>query len=207
MRSYANLILISGIFDTINTSDPEVVKFSDHVFNPTVQLIEEDCKTTVGRLETVDSTIIGETEVVTNQIIDSARVNQLLSQGIYMVGTRSPSICVSKGGICQTDYGSTTPSIGSHVTLNTANRLPFLSYLARSYSGALVGIEPTPTKDLPIRPSLYNQIILQSEIDRVAIRILNNYLVPKTYREYYKNILDTLEKCLYLIAIYQLFIA
>lgn len=210
MRSYSKLILISGLFDSIHNSDSEVVKFADKVFNPTVQLVEHDCQTTIGEQQVVDKNIIGKVEVVTNQTIDANRVNQLLSQGIYKIGTRDPSICVSSGGICQADYGATIlinpPTVGSHVTLNTTNRLPFLAYLARSYSGAVVGIESTPTQNLPIRSGLYEEFILRSELDRIASRVLNSYLIPKTYREYYNNILYTLEKALYLIAIYQLFI-
>lgn len=206
MRSYANLILVSGIFDTLNNSDSEVVKFADKIFNPTVELIEQDCQTTIGEIRTVDFSITGNIEVVTNQVIDSARVTQLLSQGIYQVGIRNTSTCIAHGGVCQADYGDTTSPVGSHITLNTTNRLPFLSYLAKSYSGALIGIEPALTQNLPIRSGLYNDLIIQSELDRISQKILNNYLVPKTYRDYYKNILESLEKALYLIALYQLFI-
>lgn len=209
MREYAKSILFSGIYDNIPESNLAMYNFSQKVFNPSVSLVEHDCGTSLGNIIQVTDSAIGQEEAATSQVIDKQRVNDLLSQGIYTVGVRSPYTCVSKSGLCQVDYGSTIlidpPPVGTQITLKPANKIPFLSYLANSYSGSLVGFQSIPSENLPVRPGLYNEILSLSELNNLGMEVLSNTLIPKTYRDYFQEINDTLEKSLYLITLYCIF--
>lgn len=83
---------------------------------------------------------------------------------------------------------------------------PFLSYLAKTYSGDLLGAAPLETGDLPVRAELLklrsSDTLLASLEDE-----LENFaeFIPDSYLRYISDIRDPLERELYILALYGVF--
>lgn len=103
-RTYANFLLFEGVLDNLPSSaDPVMLQAVQILFNPSVTVVAKDCATLLGELVTTNSVIEGYIEVATGSPLTQTRINQLLSQGKYITGTRNLHSCLSstKGGICQ----------------------------------------------------------------------------------------------------------
>ena len=109
MRTYSALLLFENLFDTIPTDNPDMVNLSRDLLEPNVQVVENDCGTTLGRFETVNFELEGTTELATGLPLSRSRIEYLLSQGIYELATRHTGNCISKGGICVKCYKGTYP--------------------------------------------------------------------------------------------------
>jgi hypothetical protein len=83
---------------------------------------------------------------------------------------------------------------------------PFLEYIAKSYSGSLLGLLPLPSYPLLLRPSLYESMFSDSYVALMRAD-LNNYSsdIPPTYLEYCDTIPDKLEKILFMIYLYAIY--
>lgn len=104
------------------TSEPNLTNLATTVFTPNIPIVENDCGTTLGKFETVNYEAEGYVELATGLILSKARINQILSQGIYEVATRHLSTCISSGGVCKTCYVATypdqpIPSVGDRVVI------------------------------------------------------------------------------------------
>ena len=83
---------------------------------------------------------------------------------------------------------------------------PFLEYMAKSYSGALLGIAPLPSYQLKLKPSLYQGMFSDNQVS-----LLKNELtpystsIPPTFLEYCDTINDPLEKVLFIIYLYAIY--
>jgi hypothetical protein len=110
MRSYSGTLLLENIFDFVPSTEVEIYNLSLGVFNPNVLIVEIDCKTTLGKFETVNYEAEGLTELATESRLSYDRINELLSAGTYSVATRHSSTCISKGGICKKCYRATYPT-------------------------------------------------------------------------------------------------
>lgn len=122
MRSHLTSLVFEKLLDNIPDTDKDVYNLAQSIISPTVKVVEAACSTTVGELETVGFRIEGEKELSTNSIISRARIEYLLSQGIYSVSTIHLLSCTSKGGICARCFSADfqdqpVPTVGSTVNV------------------------------------------------------------------------------------------
>jgi len=83
---------------------------------------------------------------------------------------------------------------------------PLLEYIAKSYSGSLLGLSPLPSYQLQLKPSLYLSMFSDSQIQLLRNELdLYSKNIPPLYLEYCDKISDTLEKVLYILYIYAIY--
>lgn len=111
MRTYSGLLLFENLFDYIPPDMPDLVNLGLSILQPDLQVMEEDCGTTLGKFDTVNFEIEGEVELATGMRVSKARIEALLSQGIYEVATRHTSTCISKDGVCAKCFTATYPTL------------------------------------------------------------------------------------------------
>ena len=121
-RSYSNLIVMESIFDSIPTSDGDVLSLASSVFEPFVQVVSDDCGTTLGQIVDVNFELEGKVELSTNQVFSYARISQLLAAGVYKTSVRELGSCIESGGICRRCYHASRqydpiPNIGDVVKI------------------------------------------------------------------------------------------
>jgi hypothetical protein len=88
----------------------------------------------------------------------------------------------------------------------TVSSNSFLEYIAKSYSGALLGLAPLPSYQLLLKPSLYETMFSNSRIQLMRNE-LDNYKsnIPPLHLEYCDTISDVLEKILFIIYLYAVY--
>ena len=82
---------------------------------------------------------------------------------------------------------------------------PLQGYMARSYSGDLLGMKPLPTLPTIIQESLYSQVIPDSILAIMVNELAPYKAIPSTFLEYIDKIHDKLEKALFILYIYAIF--
>lgn len=82
---------------------------------------------------------------------------------------------------------------------------PFLGYMARSYSGSVLGIQPLPTLDTVLREGLYPEYISEGYLDAMARELTVYKAIPDSFLDYMETISDKLEKALFILYIYAIF--
>lgn len=118
MRSYTNTLLFESALDSITSANTLLYSIADRVFSPTVEVVETDCGTLLGEVLPVNGDLEGRVELSTGLSITPARINALLSGGVYEVSTRSIGSCISEGGVCQACAAASrqkqpVPAVGS----------------------------------------------------------------------------------------------
>jgi hypothetical protein len=101
MRSYSGLLVFETVLDSVPAADTFLVDFARSVFSPTVDVVEEDCGTLLGRKITVDYPVEGRMELATGERLTQARIEQLLSDEQYQIHIRTLDSCISEGGVCR----------------------------------------------------------------------------------------------------------
>ena len=209
MRDYATFIAFQNLFDSLPGTEKTIDNAANMIFRPPVPIVEADCGTKLGKTIEITTSTYGYIEAISKKPLDNTEALNLLSQGIYSIGVRTISTCVSKKGICQTCYqGSirvTAPAINTVVKVDSTTKDPFLAYLANSYSGSLIGMLPLPAEDLPIRSTLLETLITDSILRKMELALSTFTNIPELNMEYLPQISDKLEKALYIIALYCLF--
>lgn len=83
---------------------------------------------------------------------------------------------------------------------------PFMGYLSNTYSGSLLGAKPLETSSLLLRPGLFQSIIKipQLELMEKELKILS--LIDPGYLTYSSQIKNTLERALFILSLYSIFI-
>ncbi len=109
MRSYSGLLVLEQLFDTLNPDNSDVATLAGSIFRPNIVIVETDCRTTLGKFETVNYEIEGLTELSTDEVLSRARIDEILGGGTYNIATRHTSTCISKDGICKKCYEATYP--------------------------------------------------------------------------------------------------
>jgi hypothetical protein len=109
MRDYSSLFLLEDLLDYIPTTDPLLQRFVESVVQPSVQVITSDCLTTIGKLTKINFNIEGYIEIATDDPLNTARLNTLISAGKTTVAVRDLYNCIAPGGICQRCYEGTYP--------------------------------------------------------------------------------------------------
>jgi hypothetical protein len=79
---------------------------------------------------------------------------------------------------------------------------PYLSWLANTYSGSILGMKSTSNPRLPVRTLLLSSMLSQNRLQLVSELVKDIPSMPSDYAEYADSIKDTLEKGLYLLALY-----
>lgn len=108
------------------------------------------------------------------------------------------------------DSSITFPSIPTNsdayvVHFLKQNTDPFQGYIAKTYSGALLGMEPLPTLKPVLRESLYEQQFSDSFLSMLVEEVNQFKAIPDTYLDYLERVHSRMEKVLltlYLFAVY-----
>ncbi len=276
MRTYSGLLLFENLFDYIPPEVVDVYNLAVSVLTPNLQIMENDCGTTLGKFTNVSFELEGETELATGEVISKARIETLLSQGTYEVATRHTSTCISEQGICAKCYNATYPSesnveVNDRVTIvpeylvNTEilvtvpditqypmvteagtydkvyvynkgqllsdsqyfiednvftltqsypyeldivikcfkfDTFPFIVWLANTFSGSIFGMDPLPHQQLPVRSLLMSSLLDENRLQLINEQLREIESIPADYLTYAETIKDTLEKSLFLLALY-----
>lgn len=101
----------------------------------------------------------------------------------------------------------TAPPLNSNLVVRYYKHTtqPFMGYLAKSYSGSLLGMSVLPTDNLHLRSGLMQQLLGDSQLEIVKQQLEAYKIVTSPYINYIDTIKDKLEKALYLLAIYGIF--
>jgi hypothetical protein len=85
------------------------------------------------------------------------------------------------------------------------NTDPFLGYIAKTYSGALLGLLALPTLDTYLRETLYENMLSDNFVSLVLEEVSALKAVPSTYKDFLERVHGKMERlllALYLYAIY-----
>lgn len=150
-RSYAGLLLLEDLFDYVPTNNPDIVNLANTVFSPNLQVVTNDCGTTLGLLSTVNYSAEGLIELATGDPLSRDRINQLLYNGIYTVATRSTSTCIASNGVCAKCYAASFPRANIPSLLDRVTVYP--EYTVRT--DALSGVAGQSVFQLTLDSSQY----------------------------------------------------
>lgn len=97
------------------------------------------------------------------------------------------------------DSGTGGGTAVSSVTVRYAVRtyVPFVHWLASTYSGSLIGMAKLPTQYLPIRQDLHESLLPAGEVDALAARLLGSNLTPPSVSNWLGKIEGLLEKAIF----------
>lgn len=102
---------------------------------------------------------------------------------------------------------SSTPTESTNLVVKytSYNRAPFLMYLARSYSGSLLGMKPLPSEILPVRSLLLTELLDTNTLSQLETTVVNTSVIPSDLSGYIENIVDPLEKGLYMLVLISMY--
>ena len=86
-------------------------------------------------------------------------------------------------------------------------RTPFLTHLSKTYAGSILGLKAVSNRVLPIRSLLLTSLVDQSMLDLQveSVKTLGN--VPQESKDYLDQITDPLEKALFVLVLFSIFMA
>lgn len=157
---------------------------------------------------TLSSEFIYKTDIIIGDGINSSyHVTQNSSQ--YTKTNLTENVYLDVVGLTDTTITFTTvrhPTDIFALHYYDINSDPFLEYIAKTYSGGLLGISPLPSYPTLLKPSLYQTMFSTSQMSLLRNE-LNTYAnnIPPTYLEYCDTIVDTLEKVLFIIYLYAIY--
>lgn len=122
MRTYSGFLILEDLLNSVPASSPNLVNFLYDITNPPINVIENDCGTTVGKVVSLDFSLQGRTELATGLALTQTRITTILMGGIYIIAIRDTQNCTSVGGICQKCYASTfidmaVPDVGAVIRI------------------------------------------------------------------------------------------
>jgi hypothetical protein len=82
---------------------------------------------------------------------------------------------------------------------------PFVVWLARTFSGSVLGMRALPSEPLPIRSLLLTSLLTENRLQLISEYVNELQMIPEDYRGYIDSIKDPLEKALYMLALYCLY--
>lgn len=157
---------------------------------------------------TLSSEFIYKTDIIIGDGINSSyRVSQNSSQ--YTKTNLTENVYLDVVGLTDTTITFTTirqPTDIFALHYYDITSDPFLEYIAKTYSGGLLGIAPLPSYPTLLKPSIYRSMFSTSQVNilRNELNIYSNN-IPPTYLEYCDTITDTLEKVLFIIYLYAIY--
>jgi hypothetical protein len=126
---------------------------------------------------------------------------------VYIEGVLQPTSTFVISGTSITFNTGYIPTVTENIAVRytALNRSPFLVYLAETYSGSVLGMEPLPSPMLPIR-----SLFLNSQISANRLAMLCEYTqgltqIPSNYLQYMNTIQLPLEQALYMLALNSIF--
>lgn len=212
VRSHANSILLENFFRQQAMSDrsPLIKKMATKFLTPAIKVVEEDCKTLVGRnVSSDDDSMLGLLALDTNTIIDEEYLIKKYEAGIFDIRVRDSSACTSKGGVCRRCLHGTyvrlgmdteLPAVGVTVQIPTEPS-SLINHLAETYGGSLIGILPVSAEPLPVRETILELLTTDLELER-CIDELAALKVPGDEVDYLKQVTSRLERALMIIGYY-----
>lgn len=227
-RTFANFIYLGNLYSQNPSSDPVIRGMYDLVFKPIVKIVVEDCGTKLGDNRALGSQVRGFIELSNGDApITPSRIQYLTQQKIETVYIRNVASCAATGGVCRkclhgsyqyldplfdralitlpSDYPdiSTVPEVGSSIRFNfTEDTTRFLSYLAKSYSGGVLGMRSYIQDRLPLKEELYQGLLSEQKVSQFVRAVEDQNLVGTLEIEYGTKISDNIEKVLFLLAQY-----
>lgn len=104
-------------------------------------------------------------------------------------------------------FSSSLPRDGQVVTrYTTITRAPFMAWLADTYAGGLLGLKSLPYPKLPVRKSLLAGLVPESMVELLGNQAAGLKGVPAECIEYLDNIRDPLEKALFIISLFAVYL-
>lgn len=92
------------------------------------------------------------------------------------------------------------------VRYTTIIRAPFLSWLASTYSGSILGIKQLPSPMLPVKKRLLASLVPQSVLEYLTTGLSSLKGIPPEALGYLPKVRDPLEKALLVIALYGVYL-
>jgi hypothetical protein len=232
-RSFTNFLLFEGILDNLPDTNPRLVAFANKLLHPRVPIIEDDCETKLGDVVKLTRDAVGKvslfsygtfeydsgsgvefTTILADDILIDDQVTGLLTT-FTQISTRSMPTCTSEGGICrkclrgsnQEDYPDLidVPAIGTFFEVDDNITRPYLTYLAETYSGSLLGFKSFIQDKLPIREGLIRDLISDAELSSMYRELSKIGSMDAKYLAYGDTINDKLEKALFILVMYGFF--
>lgn len=184
MRSYAGLLVLEDLFDDVPTTDTNLLKLANSIFTPLVNVVEEDCGTTLGKFEILNFETQGLVELATGNSLSKERITFLLSKGVYKVYVRHISTCITDTGVCAKCYSSTYPDLVSPNLDSMVKVLPeylFNAEILTGMTGQLTYGTTTPILNYDKHYVFKNDIFLIPEVDYTlseGLLVLSKNLTP-----------------------------
>lgn len=229
MKSYANFVYLRNLLASCPIENSVVYGMYNRVFKPVVTIVEEDCGTRIGTQRPVNNLAVGYLQIDNSDTpIIPSQVVSLLTAGTKLTYIRSVESCISEGGICrkclhgsyeyidpdfdrttvlaEIDYPliATVPSVGEAISFDftgeTSTR--FLTYLADTYSGNVLGIRSYLRAPLPLREGLFLKFLPDAIMSLFTREVADTQTVSQLELNYANSISFKLEKVLFLLTQY-----
>jgi len=113
IRRYSGLLLFEDVLDYIPRNDPSVYTLAELIMAPYIQIVTEDCGTTLGKREETGYDSEGKVELATDEVLNQARIIHLLAQGRYNIAVRASSHCIAHQGLCKKCFEASFPGRGA----------------------------------------------------------------------------------------------
>jgi hypothetical protein len=180
------------------------------------------CKTCWQATRQYDVVSLGSKHQVTPEfIVQTETFEALVSQTVWNISYAPSQYDVlylySSAGLIPTSsytvsgttitFGSTLPAdpgagAGSAVATLTVRYgvrtyVPFVHWLASTYSGSLLGISALPNQYLPIRKELHESLIPNGEVESLEAKVLGSPLTPPSVSTWLPAVQGTLEKAVF----------
>lgn len=122
-RTYSGTLILENVFDAIPSSNTALTTIANHIFSPTVPIVEADCTTLLGSVVTLTFESEGLVRIDSSTPINRTYITNTLASGVYEVHVRSTASCISHGGLCRACYMASrpyasSPTIGTSIKLN-----------------------------------------------------------------------------------------
>lgn len=121
---------------------------------------------------------------------------------IYLNGVLQPLSSYTISGTLLTFNTPLASDINITVHYTDYNRASYLIYLAKTYSGSMLGMKPLPAQMLPIRSLLISSLIPDNKLELIVEYTKDVNKIPEDYKTYLDSITDKFEKTLYTLAIH-----
>lgn len=169
MGSYSGYLLLEDLLDTLPEYSTALYNESNQLFNPSVLIVEDNCRTLLGRRVQVDYSIVGYVDLATGNRLTPESIDNLLSQGIYYRSVRSAPFCTSEGGVCKKCFEATYPEIGA-VKVGSTQRV-----YSEVVLGTHIGVSTTGVNEFRVYAD-------GEEISRVEVFVADEFTSSYTYR-------------------------
>lgn len=156
MRSYSGYLLLEDLFDDIPEASQMLYNESQQLFNPTVQIVAEDCGTLLGKRISLDFSALGCRDLASDELLTKASITALLAAGQYYRSIRHSAYCTAEKGICRKCYEANRPEVsgtkvGDSVSIKSTVVTGFFVYsLTSDDMGGVIPLEDDEFDDIQV---------------------------------------------------------